>query len=154
MLLTKKLSQGPVHCLKMQRLIRLAQLSWRLERLSRMEAAMLHGVACRNAALDARLALRGGATPSLERGRPADDLWVADLSLVARYEAQLDNAFKRNMLLLERSREARNRERREAARANPRTDSGERSNQIWNFRNEANLPAEQEPSKHLPRETG
>ncbi len=46
------------------------------------------------------------------------------------------------MMLLERAQEVRRRVRREAARANPLTDSGERTNQIWNFRNEANLPAE------------
>lgn len=104
---------------------------------------MLDGVATRSAALRAHFALRGDAAASFERGRPADDLWTADQSLLARYEAQLDNAFKRNMMLLDRAQEARRPRQSAAPRAKPRTDSGERTNQIWNFRNEANLQEEQ-----------
>lgn len=123
---------------------RLAQLSWRLERLSRMEAALLDGVASRNASLRAHLERLGRDVSGFACGRLADDLWTAELSLVARYEAQLDNAFKRNMLLLERSQEARRRVRKDAVRPNAPADADERSNNIWNFRNEANLQAEKQ----------
>lgn len=120
---------------------RLAQLSWRLDRLFRLEAAMLDGVANRIAAIRARYAPLGDKAPTFEKDKPADDLWNAELASVARYEAQLDHAFKRNMLLLERSQEMRRRVRKGAAAPNPDSVEEEDRHKIWNFRNEPNSAA-------------
>lgn len=114
---------------------RMARLSWRLERLSRLEAALLDSVANRNAGLDAI-----GVAPFYEK--PTDDLWTADLVPIGRYEAQLDNAFKRNMLLLERHRADRRAVKQAAIVPLPDPLPDAEGHQIWKFRNEANSPAE------------
>jgi hypothetical protein len=93
---------------------RLAQLGWRLERVSGMEAAMLDGVASRIDAIQARYAASDDP-PTFEAGRPADDLWNPEMPLVARYEAALDRAFNRNMAALDRYRAPRRPARKNAA---------------------------------------
>lgn len=126
---------------------RLAHLHWRLDRLSRLEAAMLDGMAARVAAIQARYAALGDDAPTLELNRPADDLWTTDLAMIGRYEAQLDNAVRRNMMLLERYRAARRGGRRPGATPiamseRDRTwEPPKNPNHEFYFRNEANLPA-------------
>jgi hypothetical protein len=65
---------------------RLALLSWRLDRLARIEAAKLNAESRWN----------------VGRGLPADNIWPDILPDLARYEAALDRAFKRASTLLER----------------------------------------------------
>jgi hypothetical protein len=95
---------------------RLAQLSWRLERLAGMEAAMLDGVASRIAAIQARYA-DPDDPPSFETGRPSDDLWNADMPLIARYESTLERAFNRAMASLDRYRATRRLARKDSSAA-------------------------------------
>jgi hypothetical protein len=65
---------------------RLALLSWRLDRLCRIEAVKL----------TADFDLNQG------RGLRKGDVWPEDMPQLARYESALDRAFKRTMGLLER----------------------------------------------------
>ncbi|MGH7917913.1 MAG: hypothetical protein ACREQE_10615, partial [Candidatus Binataceae bacterium] len=65
---------------------RLALLSWRLDRVARIEAAKLSRESAWNEG----------------NGLPKDNIWPAILPDLARYEAALDRAFKRAASLLER----------------------------------------------------
>jgi hypothetical protein len=65
---------------------RLVLLSWRLDRLCRIEAVKL----------------TRGYLSNLGHGRPGGDVWPEDMPQLARYESALDRAFKRTIGLLER----------------------------------------------------
>jgi hypothetical protein len=101
---------------------RLALLSWRLDRLCRIEAAYL------NADADYKAAHRGE--------RRGDHNWPDQMPDFARYEAALDRGFRRTLLMLER-RQAGRSAAAPAAEAAPVLAS----QKILFLPNEANLPA-------------
>lgn len=83
---------------------RVALASWRIDRLAKLEAALLDG--------EARAEAR-------RRGHPAelpDDVWPEALTPLARHEAALDRALHRAMTLLDGHRAARRRGEVPAAR--------------------------------------
>jgi hypothetical protein len=75
---------------------RLALLSWRLDRLCRIEAAYLNA--------DADYRARHGD------GKPDAHNWPFQMPDFARYEASLDRAFKRTLTMLEQHQAARRRD--------------------------------------------
>jgi len=99
---------------------RLALLSWRLDRLCRIEAAYL------NASADQKYAHYGQ--------RRGDHNWPEQMPDFARYEASLDRGFRRALLMLEQRQAGRN----GAPSAEPRELACEK---ILFLPNEPNLPA-------------
>src|SRR5665213_3132060 len=71
---------------------RVAQASWRLDRLAKLEAALLDGEAGRE---------------TRRRGATAEDVWPLALVPLGRHEAGLDRAMQRAMRLLADHRAAR-----------------------------------------------
>jgi hypothetical protein len=108
---------------------RLALLSWRLDRLCRIEAVKL----------------TADYSYNLGRGKPGGDVWPEEMPQLARYESALDRAFKRTMGLLERRQALR---RLDASAGAPAAASAalslsaERPTQILILQNEPNLASD------------
>jgi hypothetical protein len=125
---------------------RLALLSWRLDRVARIEAAKLNVESAWN----------------LGHGRAADNVWPEAMPTLAGYESALDRAFRRSLAMLEQ-RQARRRPARRASLsalatadeaavpALPAPDPaarGERPAAHLFPPNEANSPAADGPESH------
>jgi hypothetical protein len=95
---------------------RLTLLSWRLDRVCRIEAAHLNEAVARAASSERFQAKLFGEPGPPEPPLPRVDVWPLDMTLMARYEATLDRGFQRAVKLLERRQAAR---RHEAAVATP-----------------------------------